>query len=186
MPGTEYEKMTAGEWFDGRSPEFFEMHLKSSRLCREYNAADMSEKEKRRRILEDLLASVGRDVFITPPFFCDFGCHTHIENGVYMNMNCMILDCAAVYIGAGTLLGPDVRIFTVDHALDPAERGAGLQKAAEVRIGRRVWIGGGSIILSGVTVGDESVIGAGSVVTRDIPGGVLACGNPCRVIRTIN
>ena len=117
---------------------------------------------------------------IQPPFHCDYGYNIHLGENVFLNFNCVILDVARVEIGAGTQIGPAVQIYTADHPRDPAERRTGLGFGRPVTVGRNVWVGGGSIILPGVIIGDDAVVGAGSVVTRNVPAGATALGNPAR------
>ena len=141
------------------------------------------EQELRRRILLDLFGRGGDSVWMQPPFYCDYGTNILLGQRVFFNFNCVVLDCAAVTIGANVLLGPAVQIYAATHPTDPSMRRSGRELALPVAIGDDVWIGGGAIICPGVTIGSSSTIGAGSVVTRDIPAGVIAAGNPCRVIR---
>ena len=122
---------------------------------------------------------------IEPPFFCDYGTNIELGDKVFFNFNCVILDVAKVTIGSNVMFGPAVQIYTATHPMDAEERRSGLEFAKPVRIGNDVWLGGGVIVCPGVTIGDAAVIGAGSVVVRDIPAGVFAAGNPCRVIREI-
>lgn len=185
MGKSEYEKMMAGEWFIPHDMELSERNVRAVRLYEEYNKTDVLADDERRRFLEELLGAIGQDVYITPPFYCTYGENIFLEDGVFINMNCMILDINPVHIGAKTLLGPCVQIYTVNHPLDAELRKTGVEKASPVRIGNNVWIGGGCIILPGVTIGDNSVIGAGSVVVRDIPPNSMAAGNPCRVIKSM-
>ena len=136
-------------------------------------------------LLAELLAQVGEDAWIEPPFYCDYGWNISLGERAFLNFNCVILDCAAVEIGAGSMLGPAVQLCAATHPVDPAERATGLEYARPIVIGTNVWIGAGAIVGAGVTVGDDAVIGAGSIVLRDIPARVFAAGNPCRVIRTL-
>lgn len=181
---TELEKMLAGELYDAGDPELCRMRSKARRSTRQFNATTEEERDLRTAILQELFASVG-SAFIEPPFHCDYGCHIHVGKNFYMNFNCIILDCAAVEIGDDVMAGPGVHIYTAYHPLDANARMQGLELAAPVRIGNRVWIGGGAIICPGVEIGDNTTIGAGSVVTRDIPANVFAAGNPCRVLKRL-
>jgi maltose O-acetyltransferase len=178
MP-TEKDKMLAGEPYDAGAPEIqAELAATASWLAR-YNAApDPSE---RGRLLAERLAAVGDGAVIRPPFHCDYGFNIRLGAGVFLNFNCVILDVVAVVIGERTQIGPAVQILAADHPRDAATRASGLEFGKPVRIGQNVWIGGGAIILPGVTIGDDAVIGAGSVVTRDVPAGATAFGNPARV-----
>lgn len=185
MTRTEREKMLAGELYFGFDPELLALRERAKELCGEYNATRQSERERRAALLERLLGGVGQEVWIEPPFFCDYGAHTFLGRGVYFNTACVVLDCATVHVGDGTLIGPAVQIYAATHPIDPEVRRTGKELAAPVRIGENVWIGGAAIIGPGVTIGDDTTIGAGSVVLRDVPAGVLAAGNPCRVIRNL-
>jgi maltose O-acetyltransferase len=139
----------------------------------------------RRALLENLLGTCGQDVFIQPPFHCDYGQNIHLGDKVYFNFNCVVLDVCEIRIGSYSLFGPSVQIYTATHPLDALER-RGKEFGKPVTIGSDVWVGGGAIICPGVTIGDRTVIGAGSVVTKDIPADVFAAGNPCRVIRQLS
>ena len=185
MP-TEREKMLRGEWYLASDPELVAARVRARRLFQRYNATDPEARDERRAILAELLGGVGRDVVVEPPFHCDYGTQVVLGDGVFANFGCVFLDCAAITIGAQTQLGPAVQLYTATHPIDAATRVAGPEGARPIAIGRRVWIGGGTIVLPGVTIGDDTVIGAGSVVTRDVPAGVIAVGNPCRVLREID
>jgi maltose O-acetyltransferase len=184
---TEKQRMLAGELYDGFDPELMRIRSQARKLLQQYNNTAMEARTCRTALLKQLFKECGTSVWIEPPFFCDYGVNTIIGEGVFLNCNCVILDCNEVQIGAGTMIGPAVQIYTAYHPTDSAIRKTGRELAAPVSIGRNVWIGGGAILCPGVTVGDDSTIGAGSVVIREIPAGVIAAGNPCRVIRpTIN
>ena len=146
-----------------------------------YNAAFGTSTSERRELLLERLAAVGEGAVIRPPFYCDYGFNISLGAGVFLNFNCVILDVVQVTIGDKTQIGPGVQILTADHPRDAAGRASGLEFGRPINIGRNVWIGGGAIILPGVTIGDDGVIGAGSVVTRDVPAGATAFGNPARV-----
>lgn len=182
---TEYQKQRRGEWFDATCEELSVFYVKVQRLLKEYNATDVSEKEKRRTLLKEITGFAGENVTVVPPLYCDYGCHLFLEDGVYINTGSVFLDAGYVRIGQGTLIGPNVQFYTVNHPLQVEQRRKGLEKARPITIGKDVWIGGSVVILSGVTIEDNSVIGAGSVVVKDIPAGVIAAGNPCRVIKKI-
>jgi maltose O-acetyltransferase len=124
-------------------------------------------------------------VWLQPPFFCDYGSNIHLGKKVFFNFNCVVLDVCEVRIGDRTMFGPAVQVYAATHPLDAAERSSGRELGKPVVIGADVWVGGGAVICPGVTIGDRAVIGAGAVVTRDVPAGVFAAGNPCRVIKTI-
>lgn len=182
---TEQEKMLKGELYSAADPQLVAQRRQAHNLCQEYNSSCEEEQAQRQHLLSRLLGSLGTNVTIEPPFIVDYGTNIHLGSEVYLNVNCVILDCAQVEIGNGVLLGPGVHLYTATHPLDWQTRQLGLELAQPVGIGSDVWIGGGVIVCPGVTIGDRSVIGAGSVVTHDIPRGVLAVGNPCRVIRQL-
>ena len=184
MMRSEKDKMLAGELYDALDPELVEARDRARDLCQDLNATREREQELRRRILEELLGSGGDTVWMQPPFFCDYGSNIHLGQRVYFNYNCIILDVCRVSIGDYGFFGPAVQIYTATHPLDPVLRRT-QEFGKPVTIGNDVWVGGGAIICPGVTIGSGSVIGAGSVVTRDIPDGAFAAGNPCRVIRPI-
>lgn len=181
---TERERMLAGELYDAGDPELVAMRKRARRLTRAFNGTTEDEEERRAEILRELFGAVG-SVTIEPPFYCDYGSQIRVGTGVFMNFDCVILDCAAVEIGDRVMFGPGVHIYTATHPLPAAERVKGPELAAPIRIGENVWIGGGAILCPGVTIGANTVVGAGSVVTKDLPAGVFAAGNPCRVIRQL-
>jgi maltose O-acetyltransferase len=181
---TERDKMLAGELYDPLDAQLVAARERARDLCQSLNATREAERGERRRILAELLGSGGDTVWMQPPFFCDYGANIHLGTRVFFNFNCVVLDVCKVRIGDYTLLGPGVQILTPLHPLDAASRRT-QELGKPVTIGADVWIGGAALILAGVTIGPRSVIGAGSVVTRDIPEGVFAAGNPCRVIRAV-
>ncbi len=181
---TEREKMLAGELYDPLDAELAAARTRARDLCQELNATRDADEEARRRILTGLFGKGGASAWIQPPFYCDYGSNIELGERVFFNFNCVVLDVCAVRIGDYSMFGPAVQIYTPMHPLNAAAR-RGREFAKPVEIGADVWVGGGAIILPGVRIGSRSVIGAGSVVTRDIPGDVFAAGNPCRVIRTI-
>jgi maltose O-acetyltransferase len=183
MP-TEKEKMLAGAMYDGNDPQLVAERLRARDLCRELNGLPASAVARQREVLAALFGSPVH-VTVTPPFHCDYGSHITLGHNAYFNFNCVILDVAPVSIGSNTLFGPAVQVYTASHPMTVAERRTGLEFGVPVVIGNDVWVGGGAIVCPGVTIGDGAVIGAGSVVTRDIPPGVFAAGNPCRVLRTL-
>ncbi len=178
---TEKQKMLAGDLYHCTDPELQADQQTATEWMVRYNAAFASSNADRHALLCQLLASVGDGAIIRPPFHCDYGANIHLGRNVFVNFSCIILDVVDVTIGEGTLIGPAVQILTADHPRDPAIRKAGAEFGRPVKIGCNVWIGGGAIILPGVTIGDDAVIGAGSVVTRDIPAGSIAVGNPARI-----
>ena len=181
---SEREKMLAGELYDPLDPELVAGRVRARDLCQALNATRESEEDLRRRILSDLFGDGGGDVWMQPPFYCDYGANIYLGKRVFFNFNCVVLDVCAVRIGDFTLFGPAVQIYTATHPLE-AELRRTREFAKPVTIGSDVWVGGAAVICPGVTIGSRSVIGAGSVVTRDIPDDVFAAGNPCRVIRQL-
>jgi maltose O-acetyltransferase len=178
---TEKQKMLAGELYHANDPELEADRNAASAWMVRYNAALSASDEARRALLQELLAEAGDGVVIRPPFHCDYGYNIRISPDVFFNFNCVVLDVVAVTVGPRTQIGPAVQLYTADHPRDPRVRQTGVEFGRSIRIGRDVWIGGGAIILPGVTVGDNAVIGAGSVVTRDVPTGSTARGNPARI-----
>src|SRR5262245_14307451 len=183
MP-SERDKMLAGELYDPLDPELVSARVRARDLCQALNATREADDVARRRILVDLFGAGGDDVWMQPPFFCDYGSNIFLGKRVFFNFNCVVLDVCAVRIGDFTLFCPAVQIYTATHPLD-AELRRRQEFAKPITIGSDVWVGGAAVICPGVTIGSRAVIGAGSVVTRDIPDGVFAAGNPCRVIRQL-
>ncbi len=176
--------MLAGELYDPLDPELTRDRTRCRDLCQLLNATREEEGEERQRLLEELFQQP-IDAWIQPPFHCDYGHNIRLGKKVFFNFNCVILDVARVTIGDNTLLGPAVQIYAATHPVSAAERRTGLESGEPITIGSDVWIGGGAIICPGVTIGDRSVIGAGSVVTRDVPDDVVMAGNPARVLRRL-
>lgn len=183
---SERERMLAGELYLPYDPELVAARLRTRRRLQVYNATTPDEAERRRALLADLFGRLDGKIEIEPPFYCDYGENITAGDNLYMNFNCVVLDCAAVTFGANVLIGPAVQIYAATHPVDPSARRSGRELAAPVAIGNDVWIGGGAIICPGVTIGSGSTIAAGSVVTRDVPAHVIAAGNPCRVVRTLS
>jgi maltose O-acetyltransferase len=183
---TEKEKMLAGEMYDATDPQLTAERQRARDLCKSFNASHGHEQELRDRIIGELFGNAGDAIWIEPPFFCDYGANITLGSQVFFNFNCVILDPAPVLIGSNVLFGPAVQICTAAHPMSAAERRTGREFARPIEIGSDVWAGAGAIICPGVRIGSRSVIGAGSVVTRDIPTDVFASGNPCRVIRRLD
>lgn len=181
---SEWAKMVRGDLYDPLDPHLVQARHRARDLCLALNATSEQQGEERRRIVLQLFGCGGETVWMQPPFFCDYGKNIHLGKQVFFNFNCVVLDVAPVTVGEHTLLGPAVQIYTAMHPLE-AQLRRQQEFARPIEIGADVWIGGGAIICPGVRIGARSVIGAGSVVTRDIPEGVFAAGNPCRVIRSI-
>lgn len=181
---TERQKMLAGEPYDPLDIELIKARERARDLCQALNATREAEQDVRRRLLMDLFGAGGDTVWMQPPFFCDYGSNIELGERVFFNFNCVVLDVCPVRIGSFTLFGPAVQIYTPLHPLN-AELRRREEFGKPVEIGSDVWVGGGALILPGVRIGSRTVIGAGSVVTRDMPEGVFAAGNPCRVIREL-
>jgi len=181
---SEKEKMLVGELYNPLDPQLCWERDRCRDLCLLLNATRENQKEERQRLLAELFGKK-TDAWIQPPFFCDYGTNISLGTKVFFNFNCVVLDVAPVTIGSNVLFGPSVQIYTATHPISAVERRKWLESAKPITIGSDVWVGGGAIICPGVTIGDRSVIGAGSVVTSDIPSDVIAAGNPARVIRTL-
>lgn len=177
--------MLGGQLYDATDPELASERRRARDLLALLNNSTDSQGERRAEIYSDLFGSVGADVAIEPPFYCDYGANIFLGDRVFFNFNCVVLDPAEVQIGSDVLFGPAVQIYTATHPMDWRVRQRGLESARPVEIGSDVWIGGGAIVCPGVRIGERSVIGAGAVVTKDVPEGVFAAGNPCRTIREV-
>ncbi len=189
---TEKEKMLNGDFYNSRDPELIGMYHKARKLLKAYNNLDSELAAERERILGELFGFKGNGVWIEAPFFCDYGENISIGNNTFVNTNCMFLDNNRITIGENGLIAPYVQIYTAGHPLKASERiikngneSHYLTSAKPVEIGNNAWIGGNSVIFPGVVIGDNVTIGAGSIVTKDIPDNVLAVGNPCKVVRTL-
>ena len=189
--------MLSGEVYDSRDPELLALAHRARGLLATFAALPSTDSAARHRTLVELLGSAGAGVWIEPPFFCDYGRHVTIGDDTFVNVNCVFLDAAPIHVGAQVLVGPGVQLLTVSHPLSAAERIVPPEQrdterapyrtfARPIVIGDRVWLGAGSIVLPGVTIGANTVIGAGSLVTADIPPDCLAYGQPCRVQRTLD
>ena len=182
---TEKQRMLRGELYLANDPELVAARLRTRVLLHRYNASSPEAVAERRVLLLELFGKLGERFEIEPPFFCDYCWNITAGDNLYMNAGCVVLDCAAISIGANVLIGPGVHIYAATHPTDPAIRRTGRELAAPVLIGDDVWIGGSAVLCPGVAIGDGTTIAAGSVVVRDIPAGVVAAGNPCRVIRPV-
>ena len=180
------ERMKDGRLYFCTDEAIANEQLQCLELLYDYNQTRPTEQPKRRELLKVLLAEVGENCYIEPPLHANWGRNTHLGNNVYANFNLTLVDDTDIYIGDAVMIGPNVTIATAGHPVDPELRRKVAQFNIPVRIGNNVWIGAGAVILPGVTIGDDSVIGAGSIVTKDIPAGVVAVGNPCRVLRPIS
>ena len=194
--GSERDRMLSGEPYNSRDESLLATAHRARALLAAFSATRSTDAVQRRTILEQLLGGIGAEVWIEPPFFCDYGETVYIGDRSFVNVNCVFLDSAEISIGADALLGPGVQLLTPSHPLRAADRSVAEEsraggrspyntQASPISIGDRVWIGGGTIVLPGVTIGDGVTIGAGSIVTSDIPSNTLALGQPCRVLRSL-
>ena len=181
---TEWDKMRAGELYDPFDAELVAARTRARNLCQDLNTTREADQDLRRRLTRELFGAGGDSVWMQPPFYCDYGVNIVLGERVFFNFNCVVLDVCPVRIGNFTLFGPNVQLYTATHPLN-AELRRRQEFAKPITIGDDVWVGGGAIVCPGVTIGSRTVIGAGSVVTRDIPPDVVAVGNPCRVMRKI-
>ena len=175
-----------GELYDSSDPELVKERLLAREHCFRLNNLSPEKLEIERQHITEQLFGKTTDVFITPPFQCDYGKNISVGTNVYFNFNCIVLDVAKVTIGSNVLFGPCVQILTATHPINANERRKGLELGKSIEIGDDVWVGSGSIICPGVKVGNGAVIGAGSIVTRDVPGNTVSAGNPCKIIRELN
>jgi maltose O-acetyltransferase len=183
---TEKEKMIAGAPYRAGDPELVRLRREVRLKLAAYNNQTLYEAPVITEKLKEILGEMGEGSWIEPPFYCDYGFNIRVGKDFYMNFDCVILDVAPVIVGDNVMCGPKVQLLTATHSLDPGERNfSGTELGKPITIGNRVWIGAGVIVCPGIAIGDEAVIGAGSVVTRDIPPRVFAAGNPCRVIKSI-
>ena len=183
---SEQEKMLAEMLYTAQDPELVAAHRRALRLTQRYNATGEDQAEEREALIQELLGSFGEDGVIMPPFRCDYGSQIEIGDHFFANYDCLFLDVCLITFGNHVMLGPRVCLYTAAHPLSSEVRDTGLEYGKPITIGNSVWIGGNVIVNPGVTIGNEVVIGAGSVVTHDLPDGVIAAGNPCRVLRRIS
>ena len=180
------DKRHTGELYLPGDPEIMKEQLKCLDKLYDFNNTRPTELEKREKMLKEMFAEIGERCYIEPPLRANFGGkHVHFGNDVYANFNLTLVDDTHIYVGDNTMFGPNVTVATAGHPILPQLRRKAYQYNMPVHIGKNCWIGAGAIILPGVTIGDNSVIGAGSIVTRDVPSGVVAVGNPCKVMRPI-
>ncbi|TFI60084.1 sugar O-acetyltransferase [Sphingomonas parva] len=177
---SEKQKMLAGAAYRAGDAELVADQARAAAWMARFNVSRTLPRAERDALLREGLGKVGPGAMIRPPFHCDYGYNIRLGRDVFLNFNCVILDVVAVTIGDGTQIGPGVQILTADHPRDPAERATGAEWGRPIVIGRNVWIGGGAILLPGITIGDDAIVGAGSVVTRDVSAGVTVVGNPAR------
>lgn len=182
---TEWKRLQSGLMYNDFDEDLFQRRVAAKKLFRAYNRTEDEETELRSRIMQQLFKHVGKNVWIEPDFKCEFGKNITIEDDVYINFGCVILDCAEVSIGAHTLIGPNVGLYPVNHAINAEERIRGGCCGKPIHIEKNVWLGGDVKVLAGVSIGENTIIGTGSIVTKDIPANVIAVGSPCKVIREI-
>ena len=181
---SEEEKMLSGELYNLSDKKLVEKLTKAKKLCNQYNKLDVEDIEKGNEIIKQLFSKTGKNFMIMPYFYCDYGFNIEIGENFYSNHNLVILDANKVTFGNNVKIGPNCGFYTSGHPLDKETR-KNLEFAKTIKIGNDVWIGGNVCVMLGVTIGDNAVIGAGSVVTKDIPSNVVAVGNPCKVIKEI-
>lgn len=182
----EKEKMLKGLMYDANyDKELIEERLNCKCLCFEYNSLKPNQTEERKSILKKILGKTGETYWIEPDFWCDYGYNIEIGDNFYSNHNCVMLDPAKIIFGNNVFVGPNCGFYTAGHPINVQERNAGLEYAYPIKVGNNVWFGGNVCVMPGVTIGDNVVIGAGSVVTKDIPSNVIAVGNPCKVLKNI-
>jgi maltose O-acetyltransferase len=182
---TQKERLEAGELYLAEDPVLQEELRRAARLTKEFNDSRHDDVEGRRRLLDELLGSLGEDAEIRPPLYCDYGLRLHVGARTFVNFGLVALDVATITIGEDVQIGPYVQLLTATHPLEPEPRRAKWESARPIAIGDNAWLGGGVIVCPGVSIGADTVVGAGSVVTRDLPAGVLAAGSPARVIREL-
>lgn len=183
---TEKEKMLAGMLYSGfGNDELSDELSKAKDLCLKYNNIPFSHNKEREELIKEILGKSGKKICITAPFWCDYGSNTEVGDYFYSNHNLVILDCAKVKFGNNVFIGPNCGFYAAGHPIVSEERNSGIEYAYQITVGDNVWFGGSVCVLPGVTIGSDVVIGAGSVVNKDIPSGVVAAGNPCKVIRKI-
>jgi maltose O-acetyltransferase len=183
---TEKQKMLAGEMYNPADSELIKARYRTRLLFHKFNSLSEEYLEERTKVMYEIFTAAGDNLFVEPPFYCDYGSNIKLGNNVFMNFNCCILDVATVTIGNNCMLAPNVQIYTATHPLEYKLRNSGKEYAKPITIGNNVWIGGGAIICPGVTIGDNTVIAAGAVVTKNFPKDVVIGGNPATVIKTIN
>jgi maltose O-acetyltransferase len=178
-------RMLRGELYLADDPEIAAAQARAQGLQERYNATRHDEPEVRDRLLRELLGEVGEGVVVRPPFYCDYGSHIAIGSRTFLNYDCVLLDVAPIRIGAACQLATRVQLLTATHPVDPEPRRLGWESAEPIELGDNVWLGGGAVVCPGVSIGEDTVVGAGAVVTRDLPAGVVAAGVPARVVREI-
>ena len=179
---SEKEKMLAGELYDASDPLLVQERQKARKLIHRLNVSEYGNETAYRQILATLLPNAATDIWIEPPFYCDYGYNIYTRENIYFNFNCVLLDVMPIRIGSNVLLGPNVQIYTAAHPIDARKRREGPEFAKPVSIGDDCWIGGSAIISPGLTIGDRCIVGAGAVVTKDIPADTIVVGNPAKPV----
>jgi maltose O-acetyltransferase len=182
---TEKEKMLSGELYNASDSHLRSERRKTRSLLKKYNDSEDEHNLLRKEILRELIGGYSKGLYIEPPFYCDYGTNISVGEDVYLNFNCVVMDANKVTIGARTRIGPNVQIYAATHPMEYQIRAEALELGIPVKIGEDVWISGSVIICPGVTIGDRTVIGAGSIVTKDIPPDSFAAGNPCKIIKQL-
>lgn len=183
---TEYQKMIAGELYNALDPQLAKMRLTVRNLLTKLNGSVVDVKDGARlELCQKIFGKIGKNFWIQPPFFCDYGVNISCGDNVFLNFNCVFLDVAKIIIGSNTMFGPNVQIYTATHPLDWKTRRDGLELGKTITIGEHVWVGGSAILCPGIKIGDRSVIAAGSVVTKDVPPDTLVGGNPAKILKSI-
>lgn len=184
---TEKEKRDAGLLYIVNNDENLVKELEIAKnLCLEYNQTSYSDKEKRDKLIKKIIGKTGKNIQVESNFYCDYGYNISVGDNFYLNHNCIILDVVKVEFGDNVFIGPNCGFYTASHPLNVSDRNKGLEYAKPIKIGNNVWFGGNVVVMPGVTIGDNVTIGAGSIVTKDVPSNVLAYGNPCRVVRNLD
>ena len=182
---TELEKCTAGLWYHTESTGLGLKHLIASDLCAKYNRIRPSNIRKRQQLLGKILGRMGYDCYIEPSLQCSYGFNLEVGDHFFANSNCFFMDDAKITFGDHVFIGPNCAFYTAQHPIHPVQRNRKIEQALPISVGNNVWFGGNCVVLPGVNIGSNTVIGAGSIVTKDIPDNVVAVGNPCRVLRSI-
>lgn len=183
---TEKEKMLAGELYKSWDNELIVERSRAKQLVNSLNQTKETEDHYRKQLIQDLFGTIEGEMGLEPPFYCDYGYNIHIGDGFFANHNCIFLDVCEIRIGRRVLIGPNVQLYTATHPMDRETRASGLESGRPIKIGNDVWIGGSAVINPGVSVGDNVVIGAGAVVTKDVPSNVFIGGNPAKIIRNVD
>lgn len=182
---SEKEKMLSGEGYFSNDAELFEERQRAKELCMRYNSLTPAQDNERKKIIKKLFGKIGDNFIIEPNFFCDYGYNIEAGKNFYINHNSVFLDCNKITFGDNVFIGPNCGFYAAFHPLDYSTRNTGLEFALPIKVGNNVWFGGNVVVLAGVEIGDNTVIGAGSVVTKNIPPNVVAVGNPCRILKNI-